>query len=145
MMRPPADEPLDRSRRNFARNLLGLWGMFQEGLDGAPQLSLSDLGSVPDHVLAEMVPVWRDQPAPEIREDGLYVAAPDGIVTCAHAFAPHERAMVSQYACGRNIQTIADTVAAASGIPAAVAFEVARELFVKLCRQGLCHPAAAHV
>lgn len=140
----PDDEGVDRARRNLWRAVLGGVLVARDELRGIPQLNLSELGAVPDAVLAEMVPVWKADMALEIRDDGVYRAAPGRPAACVHAFAPHEKRMVDQYACGRNIRTIADYAADDAGLDSAAAFQAARALFVRLCQAGVCHPAAAH-
>ena len=137
--RPPV------SRRRFWRQLLGEALSISEEVRGIPQQSLQDLGTLPDGVVGEMVPVWRAGVPPEIREDGLYRRGKDGELVRAHIFAEHEKAMVGQYACGRNLRAIADHVAQDAGLDREAAFAAVKALFVKFSERGWSHPAAAHV
>jgi hypothetical protein len=123
---------------------LGLAGAVSQEMSGVQQMRLQDLGELPEGVLAEMVPVWRAGLVVEVREEGLFCPGAEGEVRCVYGFAPYEKLMVDQYAGGRNLQTIAEHVARQSGMTAEEAFAATKALFLKLCRQGYCHPAASH-
>lgn len=144
---PLAEEQprVDRGRSQFARGLLGLFGMFQEALQGTPQRSLGDLASGPDHVLGEMVPVFREGQDIFPCQDGLYRLDEQGREIRLYSIAAHEQLMVAQYDCGRNLQTIADTLATQTELTSEQAFAATKDLFLRLCREGWCHPAAAHL
>jgi len=141
----------DLGRRGFWRSLAGEVLSICEEIGGVAHQSLKEIESVPDAVLAEMVPVWRDGRAPEIGDDGIYVPAAKAAegepppLKLFHPFEAFERMMVDQYGCGRNLRVIAEHVARESGMDEASAFSATRALFAKLCRRGLCHPAAAHL
>jgi hypothetical protein len=141
----------DLGRRGFWRSLAGEALSICDEFRGITHQSLREIASVPDAVMAEMVPVWRDGRPPEIHDDGIYVPAGRAAngesppLKLFHSFAAFERMMVDQYACGRNLRVIAEHVARASGMDEAAAFAATRLLFAKLCRRGLCHPAAAHL
>jgi len=138
-------------RRRFWRNFAGEVLSICEEIGGVAHQSLQEIDKVPDAVLAEMVPVWREGRTPEIGDDGIYVPAgkvADGEtppLELVHPFAAFEKMMADQYACGRNLRAIAQQVGQAAGLDEAAAFAATRALFVKLCRRGLCHPAAAHL
>jgi hypothetical protein len=146
-----SDRDVDLGRRGFWRSLAGEMLAIHDELHGIPQQSLRDVGGAPDSVLAEMVPAWMNGRPPVIQDDGVYLESPkarDGAPRPPkriHSFKAYEKMMVDQYACGRNLQTIAEHVALASGMDAAEAFAATRALFVELCGHGLCHPAAAHL
>jgi hypothetical protein len=144
MSEDPIEPDVDWGRRNFWRQLLGLGGMVAEELRGVPHIRLGDLRELPDSVLAEMIPVWRAGLGPDVCPDGLYCLSAAGESTCEHVFGAHEKLMVDQYAGGRNLQTIAEHVARQSGMTSEAAFQATKALFLDFCRQGLCHPAAAH-
>jgi len=116
-----------------------------EEVKGVTQQSLSDIGSVPDAVAAEMIPVWMRGREPDIRPDGIYRTGKDGQIICVRTLATHEQAMLLQYNCGRNLKVISQHVARESGLAADVAFAATKGLFCQLCLAGLCHPAAAHL
>jgi hypothetical protein len=133
-----------RSRRRFWGDLLGEIVAIGDEFRGIAQQSLSNIGGLPDSVLEEMVPVWMQGILLDIREDGIYRAGPDDEAICKHLFNPYEKMMVDQYACGRNLKTIADHVSQASGMAQEPAFEATKTLFIQLCQRGWCHPAASH-
>lgn len=135
---------VDMGRRKLWRNLLGELLVIRDELRGVAHMSMNEIERVPDGVLAEMVPVWREGLAIEVRDDGIYRPSAEESMTRAYAFAPHEKIMADQYACGRNLRRIAEQVASVSGLAPAESFQAVKSLFVRLCRQGWCHPAAAH-
>ncbi len=145
-----ANASLSLPRRQFWRYLLGEVLSMRRELHGTSQHRLGEIDAVPDDVLAEMVPTWIDGHIPEIREDGLYLLkdtnhdSPKDVMQCRHSFRGHEKFMVDQFACGRNIKVISESLALASGMDEIMAFTATKTLFVRLCRCGLCRPSAAH-
>lgn len=135
---------VDRGRRDLWRQLLGGVLAMRDELSGVPQMSVDAMGDLPDAVLAEMVPTWREGLSLRVRDDGLYRLTGDDQETCVSPLTAAERLMVDQYAGGRNLRTIARHVAAVTGVPEKDMFEDTRALFVRLCQGGWCHPAAAH-
>jgi len=140
------------SSRSPAVSRRGFWlGLFSEALSlreeikGIPQCSLDEIGRVPEAVAAEMVPVWMNGHEPDIRPDGIYRSDKDGRSVCVLTLAPREKAMLAQYDCGRNLRVISRYMAGEYGLTSEEAFDETRELFVRLCLVGLCHPAAAHI
>jgi len=131
-------------RRGFWRGLLGEMVVAAEEMRGIGHHSLREIACLPDAALAEVVPVWRDGVHLEIRTDGVYRHRRRSATVRVHAFGRWEKMIVDQYACGRNLKTIADQVASVSGVDAEDVFKVTKELFVRLCRCGCCHPAMGH-
>lgn len=112
-----------------------------EEMRGIGHHTLQELRRLPDSVLAEVVPVWREDMNLEIREDGIYRQQSDATAVRVHLFAVYEKMMVDQYACGRNLRTIADQVAAATSVDPDSAFQATKDLFLRLCECQCCHPA----
>ena len=135
----------DKGRRGFWRQLLGVFVEAGERCRGVEHQSLQDIDTVPDAVVAEMIPVWMEGQNVEVRGDGIYRVDPECEATCLHRLTAREKAMVRQYGCGRNLQVIADRVARERGVDRETAFRATRDLFVRLCQRGICRPAAAHV
>jgi len=97
-------------------------------------------------VVEEMIPVWREGYKIEVRDDGLYLPGKGSEgPALVHRFRDRERPVVEQFACGRNLRTIAGYVATQTGMPPADAFQMTRRVFVQLSQRGLCHPAACHL
>jgi len=132
-------ERIDADRRTFWRRLVCMFIPRE-----APEFLLDDIPKLPDAVVKEMIPVWMEDAALDIREDGVYRQSPQGELYRVHEFCGCEKAMIDQYSRGLNLCTIADNVAHAAGLPRSEAFAVARRLFEKLCEHGWCHPADAH-
>ena len=143
---PPADkdETEEKNRRSFWRALAGEMLVIRDEFRGVARQSLQHIDRVPDAVLAEMIPVWMEGTLIEVRADGIYQPAANGEIICRHRFGEHEKIMVDQYACGRNLQVIANQVSLESDRVPDQVFQATKALFVRLCQQGLCHPAAAH-
>ena len=137
-------ERIDAGRRAFWRQLAGVVIKNGDRSREGPELLLTDIPKLPDAVVEEMIPVWMEGIALDIRDDGIYCKNPQGEQYLAHVFSGHEKAMIDQYACGRNLYTIAENVAGAAGLPPNEAFAAARALFEELCEHGWCHPAAVH-
>lgn len=132
-------------RREFWRQLAASVLVVWEEMRGIAHQSIGGMADLPDPVLAEMVPVWREGERMEVRPDGLHRIEADGAEACLRPFGGDENLMLDQYACGRNLTTIADHVAARTGAPPDAVFQATKELFLELCKQGHCHPAAAHL
>jgi hypothetical protein len=132
-------------RRRFWRDLLGEVLNLQDAAKGVRRQSLRDITGVPDAVLREMVPLWMDGLALDVREDGIYRQSQDGKAVCIHVFAEHDRAIVDQFHCGRNLETIAACLAGSAGLGRATAYNAVKALFIRFCQCGWCHPAASHV
>jgi len=135
---------VDRGRRAFWRQLVGGVLAMRDELSGVPQMPVDAMGDLPERVVAEMVPAWRQGLLVVVRQDGLYRVSDDGEETCVCPLTATERLMVDQYAGGRNLKVIACHVAAVTGLSENDVFQDARALFVGLCQDGWCHPAAAH-
>jgi hypothetical protein len=132
-------------RRQFWRDLLGEMVVAAEEMCGIGHHSLREIGNLPDSILAEIVPVWREGVSVEIREDGIYRSESEDEAIRIHPFGGYEKMIADQFACGRNLKTIAGHVASASGADIDSVFKMTRDLFVQLCQCGCCHPAASHV
>ena len=142
--RSPVARSSGVSRRGFWSSLAGELLNVGEAVKGVAQLSLNDIGSVPDDVAAEMIPVWRRGREPDIREDGVYRPGKDGQPVRVRALTVQERAMLAQYNCGRNLKVISQYVAQDFGLAPGEAFAATKNVFVQFCQTGLCHPAATH-
>jgi len=142
---PPQGGGESLGRKHFWRACLREVLAVRDEMRGVPQESLDNLAALPDSVVKEMVPVWRNPEAVDVREDGLYITSGrPPVKTRVCPLTDQERLMVDQYGCGRNLQTIAEHLVGYAGLNAAAAFEAAKELFVRLARRGYCHPAASH-
>jgi len=137
-------ERIDLGRRAFWRQLAGVVIKKGDRSVKGPELLLTDIPKLPDAVVEEMIPVWMEGVALNIRDDGIYCKNPQGEQYLAHVFCGREKAMTDQYDCGRNLSAIAENVAHTAGLPRNEVFAAARALFEKLCEHGWCHPAAAH-
>ncbi len=138
------------SRRRFWRCLFREFLSIHGELHGNTQHRLKEISDVPDEVLAEMVPTWTDGDIPEIRDNGLYLAkakeheSEASVMHCCHTFQGHEKFIVDQFDCGRNIQVISEFLALAANMSEGMAFVKTKNLFVRLCGYGLCRPSAEH-
>jgi hypothetical protein len=136
----------DLGRRRFWRDMVGAVMGLGDDVRGIPRQSMRDVGNLPDHILAEMVPAWMEARPVEVRQDGLYrPATRKAPARCVHPFAENDLIMVDQYACGRNLRAIAAHLASVAEITPDQAFAATRDLFIRLCKGGWCHPAAAHI
>ena len=140
----PASSSRATSRRGFWRSFLGEALSIHEEVKGVTQCFLDDIGNAPDAVAAEMIPVWMNGREPDIRPDGIYRTDKDGTAVCVLALDSREQAMLAQYNGGRNLRGISEYIAREYGTIEDESFVAARDLFVKLCLAGFCHPAAAH-
>lgn len=132
-------------RRRFWRDLLGEVLTVQDAAKGVQRQSLRDMAEVPDAVLREMVPVWMDRLTLDVRQNGIYRQSQDGKAICIYVFAQHEKDIVDQFHCGRNLEMITTCLAESSGLGLATAYDTVRALFIRFCECGWCHPAASHV
>jgi hypothetical protein len=145
----PAD-PMEQNatqhpdRRQFWRDLLGEAVVVAEEMCGIGHHSMREIPNLPDSILAEIVPVWREGVNVEIREDGIYRSESKGEAIRIHQFEGYEKMIADQFACGRNLKTIAGHVASASGLDTDSVFKMTKDLFIGLCQCRCCHPAASH-
>ena len=116
-----------------------------EEFRGIGHKSLKEISNLPDSIIAEIVPVWREGVFFEIRKDGLYSSGNNGEQKCKYLFKPYENMIVDQYSCGRNLSTIAYYVAEESDIKVKKAFEITKNLFIRFCQYGWCHPATSNL
>lgn len=116
-----------------------------EELAGVAHMPLRKLDGLPDEAMAEMVPHWREGLEMEVAQGRLWsrdATGEDPTEVCE--LDERETLMVLEYDGGRNLATIAGQLARAHGLAEGDAFAETRALFVRLCEEGWCHPAASH-
>lgn len=134
----------NQARRQFWQYMIGTILNLGDSLKGIHQQSLENIGQVPEAVLCEMIPVWMEGMLMDLREDGLYQQSEKGETVCVYFFAEHEKAIVDQFNCGRNLKVISDHLVKDTNMERSAAFNTTKALFVHFCQRGWCHPAAAH-
>jgi hypothetical protein len=145
-MRGPDPRPVDRGRRRFWSQLLGKAVVACDELRGHPHMMLDDLARVPDERLAKVVPVFRQDGSFRLEEGRLLsVSADPRQSICVCACSPQETFILARFDGVTTLGQIGQDVAQQFEVPESIGFQQVRELFLRLAREMICHPAGPDV
>ncbi len=132
----------DNSRRSYFKSFLAEAISIVEELSGKPQLLLDDLERVPEDVMRSMVPVF-NMARPSMIEDGwlLVREIKNGEFTRYHELQGHEGSILECFDGNHSISGVCNHLEAEFQLPPDVAFSLVKDVFVKLSKVALCHPA----
>ena len=133
-------------RRHFFRSFLGETVSAVDEIRGRPQLSIDEIGRLPDSILRTMRPV-RDVLGPYSIEQGqLLWSEPGGAArkTVVYAFESWELDVLGRFDGRSTLDAIAQAHATSQNIDIETAYKRARSLFVALASYLVCRPADPH-
>jgi hypothetical protein len=132
-------------RRYFFRSFLGQAVSVVGEIRGRPQLSLEELGRLPDTVVRTMRPV-RDKLGPYSIEGSELVLKRVGSAEreVVYAFGAWELDVIARFDGRSTLWEIAQAHASSQKVHAAAAYHGARSLFIALASYLVCRPSDAH-
>jgi hypothetical protein len=135
------DPDVDRGRRGFFRALAAQAMSAAEELRGKPQFRLDDIDSLPDDVIAALVPVWHRQGPVRLVGNRLVRLGTDGAPQTLLDLGPEQMRLLSLFDGFRNVGQIANAWTAETGLSEPQARVDARRLFVLLAKLMVMVPA----
>ena len=133
-------------RRHFFRSFLGEAVSAVDEIRGRPQLSIDDIGRLPDSVLRTMRPV-RDALGPYLIEQGQLLRGEPGDPArrqIVYVFESWELDVLARFDGRSTLDAIAQAHATSHKIDVETAYKRAKSLFVALASYLVCRPADAH-
>jgi len=102
--------------------------------------STNGLITLPDSYLGQMIPVWRSGLSILIDDDSLVVG--EGEEKRRIALKVTDVAVLRDFGRDQTLKQIGNRLEESHNLPPETGFEYAKQLFLRLATDGLCHPAA---
>lgn len=130
-------------RRGFFRRLLGEAVSFGEEMGGRPQMCMEQLDTLPDEVLRGVEPVWSRSRRVRLRGCDLMIEeGHDGRLKLASRLEEGDAELAALFGRGHTLEQLAARLACRVNLEQDAAWAEVKDLFLRLARQGLCHPSA---
>jgi hypothetical protein len=140
--KPQGRQAANPGRRRLWKRLLSEVAVVQEEFRGHRHLALADLGRMPDHVLAEVVPVFRRDGGFRLEGDRLFAGADDPAQRhCIRECTAAETHALQQFASGTRLGDIGEELEDRFRLPRGNGFALVKDLFLELASRMVCHPA----
>jgi hypothetical protein len=139
---PPESHVPDPGRRRFWRQLIGHAAAACDELRGRPQLSMAEIQYLPDDILAEVVPVFREDGDFSLESGSLYEHAshPDRR-HCVYKCTGNDELILQRFHSGTSLGDIGSELERECGLHPGAGFIQVRRLFIDLAQAVICHPA----
>jgi len=130
------------NRRKFLKDLLPQSILWWKEIHGEMHFNPYMLDELPDETLEPLKPVLALDSQWEINGSRLLkVSEQDGSSTEVYKFNDREIFLIGFFNSGLSLKTIAERFAAHQSMEYEKSFKEIREMFLKFCKIGLCHPA----
>jgi hypothetical protein len=133
---------VDMGRRGLWKQLLGRAVVWQGEVRGHRHLALSELEQMPDAMLAEVVPVFRQDGGFRLEGGRLFSDSGDPEKRqCVCECSDEEIYVLGRFDSGTPLGDIGTEVENLFHLPKGHGFELTRDLFLELAKSVICHPA----
>ncbi len=132
-------------RRGFFRLVFSEAVGLVEEVRGKPQMRLSELDKVPDHILRQMIPMFNEQSLYQIKNDRLLLKQKQtGTSQEIYRFTEQELFILHRFGKQGNLEMIGRRVAKTFGMEEEVAYQQVKSLFLMLAKRGIYIPTQAY-